>query len=154
MKLKKFCLAATRDQPPVAAGTSLDLSANAILQEVSAAPSRRRRLPLWLERCAAEGPAKKSTSTPEADALTNVDFDSFGGGSQLCTQWTSFQGDGNSRQDVDAGSPSLSILAPHQAPVSNNDAVRQLEVDSPTTINSTTTWTDTYTSQLVHAYVL
>ena len=85
-----------------------------------------------------EVPPKKKVD--EADALTNVDlgdFDSFGGGSQLWTQWTSFQGDVDSRQDVDAGSPSLSILPPHQASVSNNDAVRQLEVDSPTTINST-----------------
>ena len=132
-------------QPPVVTAASQDSSANATLQEVSAAPSRRRRLPLWLERCAAEGPAKKSTSTPEADALTNVgvgDFDSFGGGSQLWSHCTSFERD--SREDVAiSDSPSISILQPHQppAPVSDNDAVGELEVDY-TALKSLTTSLD------------
>ena len=146
-EVEEILFGSSRKAPVVtaAAGTSQNSSANATLQEVSAAPSRRRRLPLWLERCAAEGPAKKSTSTPEADALTNVgvgDFYSFGGGTQLWTQWTSFERD--SREDVAiSDSPSISILQPHQppAPVSDNDAVGEFEVDY-TALKSVTTSLD------------
>ena len=68
----------SRDQPPVvaaAAGTSQDSSANVTLQEVSAAPSRRRRLPLWLESCAAEGPAKKSTLREMYTVMVDLEID-------------------------------------------------------------------------------
>ena len=70
------------------------------------------------------------------------DFDSFGGGSQLWTQWTAFERD--SREDVAiSDSPSISILQPHQptAPVSDNDAVGELEVDY-TGLKSVTTSLD------------